>query len=140
MYEQTRYPHLLDQDAPILTAYLKQNGARYTQVDFDVRIGLGRDPGPYFEINIRKMALDLSRRRIDALGQTPRGVEIIEVTGAAGTNTLGQLTAYATIYQSDHPTEPPPRLILAAASLQTDMQTAYTNAGIEIHLYPDAER
>jgi len=138
MHEQTRYPHLLDQDAPILTAYLKENGARYTSIEFDVRIGTGRDPGPDFETNIRKMGLDLSRRRIDALGHTPRQVEIIEVTGSAGTTTLGQLTAYAAIWQREHPDHTPPRLILAAATLQTDMHRPFTSAGVEIHLYPDA--
>jgi len=138
MYEQTRYPHLLDQDAPILSAYLKENGARYTSVEFDVRIGAGRDPGADFEDNIRKMGLDLSRRRIDALGQTPRGIEIIEVTGSAGTTTLGQLTAYAAIWQREHPDQKTPRLILAAATLQTDMHAPFVKAGVEIHLYPDA--
>ena len=138
MHEQTRYPHLLDQDAPVLTAYLKENGTRYSGVQFDVRIGTGRDPGQDFPENIRQMALDLSRRRIDALGQKPSSVDIIEVTGAAGTTTLGQLIAYKELYIKEYKPATPPTLVLAARSIQTDMHPAFTAAGIEIHLYPDA--
>jgi hypothetical protein len=129
---------MLDQDAPVLTAFLKQHGARYTSVAFDVRIGTGRDPGPEYEENIRTMGLDLSRRRIDALGQRPNTVDIIEVTNAAGTTTLGQLIAYKQLYIKDHAPQLAPNVILAARTLQTDMYPAFIAAGIEIHLYPDA--
>lgn len=139
MFEQARYPHLLDQDAPILTAYLKQHGHRYTNVQFDVRIGAGRDPGPDYPDNIRKDALDLSRRRIDALGHTPTHAEIIEVTDAAGTTTIGQLLTYYELYIQDHNPHTKPKLILAAHSLQTDMRPAYNALNIEVHLYPDAK-
>jgi len=138
VHEQVRYPHLLDQDAPILTAYLRENGRRYTQVDFDVRIGTGRDPGPDYPDNIRKMALDLSRRRIDALGRSPQSVDIIEVTTHAGTTTLGQLHAYAILYARDHRPTIPVKMILAAATIQTDLHAAFIAAGVEIHLYPEA--
>ena len=138
MHEQGRYPHLLPQDSPVLTAFLVENGNRYTRVDFDVRVGTGRDPGPDFDDNIRKDALDLSRRRIDALGHTANGVEIVEVTSAAGVTALGQLLTYNQLYQRDHATEKPPKLVLAARTLQTDMYHAYIGAGIEIHLYPSA--
>jgi len=129
---------MLDQDAPVLTAYLKELGARYTSVQFDVRIGTGRDPGPDFEDNIRQMGLDLSRRRIDALGHKPSSVDIIEVTNAAGVTALGQLIAYRELYIKHHAPTTPPTAILAARTLQTDMQPAYKAAGIELHLYPDA--
>lgn len=138
MFEQGRYAHLLPQDAPILSAYLKEHGADYQSVDFDVRVGTGRDPGPDYDANIRKMALDLSRRRIDALGRTKRGADIIEVTDAAGVTALGQLLAYGSLYMIDHPDEPQPRLIIAARTLQSDMFQAYRAAGIVIHLYPSA--
>jgi hypothetical protein len=138
MHEQQRYPHLLPEDALVLTAYLKQHGARYTHVAFDVPIGDGRDPGPDFDNNIRTMALYLSKRRIDALGHTPTEYHIIEVTSDAGTTTLGQLNAYYHLLQSTITTDTPVRRILAARRLQTDMILPYRANDIEIHLYPDA--
>lgn len=138
MHEQARYPHMLDQDAPILTAFLKEFGHRYTAVSFDVRVGTGRDPGPDFPENIRKDALDLSRRRIDALGHARDHVDIIEVTDAAGTTTIGQLITYQNLYIQDHHPDTRPSLILAARTLQTDMRPAFNALNIELHLYPDA--
>lgn len=138
MHEQKRYPHLLDQDAPVLTAFLLQHGHDYRQVDFDVRIGTGRDPGPDYDEYIRKMALDLSRRRIDALGTGPRGTDIIEVTSDAGMTALGQLIAYRTLWIREHPDLDRPRIVLAARSLQTDVLQAYKEMGVVMHLYPDA--
>lgn len=138
MFEQIRYPHLLPQDAPILSAYLKEHGSHYNSVDFDVRVGTGRDPGADYDDNIRKMALDLSRRRIDALGRGPQGVDIVEVTDAAGVTALGQLLAYGSLYIIDHPDDPQPRLVIAARTLQSDMFHAYRAAGIVITLYPGA--
>lgn len=140
MHEQTRYTHLLPQDAPVLTAFLSENGSRYSRVDYDVRVGAGRDPGPDFDANIRQMALDLSRRRCDAVGITDARVHIIEVTDTAGTTALGQLITYANLYAQDHPNAPQPHLIIAARSMQTDMSRAYAALGIEIRLYPDAPK
>lgn len=137
MYEQTRYPHMLDKDAPILSAYLKELGHRYHSVFFDVQVGNGRDPGPNYEDNIRNMALTLSRRRIDAIGYGRDRIDIIEVTDAAGTTTIGQLITYQELYQRDHRGGTTPTLVLAARSLQTDMRPAFTALGIELHLYPD---
>jgi hypothetical protein len=138
VHERTRYTHLLPHDAPILTAYLTEHGHRYTFIDFDLRVGAGRDPGPDFDNNIRMMALDLSRRRCDAVGWDGTTGTIIEVTNAAGTTALGQLITYANLYKQDHPNQTPPHLIIVARTMQTDMATAYTALGIEIQLYPNA--
>lgn len=121
-----------------MTAFLTEHGARYTHVEFDVRIGSGRDPGKDFADNIRKMGLDLSRRRIDCVGHTIKHAEIVEVTGAAGTTTLGQLLTYKRLYEIDNPSASPPKLVLAARSIQTDMHQPLEAAGVEIHLYPAA--
>jgi hypothetical protein len=138
MHEQARYPHLLDQDAPILTAYLLEHGHRYHTVFFDVQVGQGRDPGPDYQDNIRNMAIRLSRRRIDALGLGKDTVDIIEITEAAGTTAIGQLITYQELYIKGRPNTQTPRLIIAARSLQTDMQPPFDALDIEVHLYPDA--
>lgn len=83
------------------------------------------------------MGLDLSRRRIDALGLTKSNAHIIEITGDAGTTTLGQLLTYNHLYQLDHPAHQPPRLILVARSIQTDMLIPLHAHNIEIHTYPN---
>jgi len=138
MHERKTYPHLLDTDAPILTAFLKAYGSRYTQVIFDHRVGTGRDPGPAFEPHIRQMAIDLSQRRIDALGITPTEHHIIEVTDAAGTTAVGQLIAYEHLLRDQLPPDRSIKTILVARSVQSDMLPALKAIGAQILLYPDA--
>jgi len=61
---------------------------------YDVPVGPGRDPGDSFEDPIRKMALQLSKRRIDVVGILPDGVEIFELTQSAGLKSAGQAIVY----------------------------------------------
>jgi len=137
MHERRTYPHLLPGDAPILTEYLKRYGDRYTQVIFDHRIGNGRDPGPSYENNIRQMAIDLSQRRIDALGITPTEHHIIEVTDAAGTTAVGQLIAYKQLLQDQLTPGRTIKLVLVARSVQSDIRPALLTIGAEIHCFPE---
>lgn len=138
MHERNTYPHLLSQDAPVMTAYLTNYGHHYNHVDFDLRVGAGRDPGPQYDDNIRQMAFDLSRRRIDCVGYADDYTDIIEVTDAAGMTALGQLIAYKTLWLDDNHTAPEPKLILVARTIQTDMGPAFVAAGIVTYLYPEA--
>lgn len=61
---------------------------------YDVTVGPGRDPGDYFPESIRKMALHLSKRRIDVVGIRPDGVDIFELTQSAGLKAAGQAIVY----------------------------------------------
>jgi hypothetical protein len=61
---------------------------------YDVAVGEGRDPGADFPDNIRRMALRLSKRRIDVIGVLPGSVEIFELTQSAGLKTAGQAIVY----------------------------------------------
>jgi hypothetical protein len=61
---------------------------------YDVAVGPGRDPGDSFEDPIRKMALQLSKRRIDVVGVLPDGIDIFELTQSAGLKSLAQAIVY----------------------------------------------
>jgi len=61
---------------------------------YDVAVGPGRDPGDGFDDNIRQMALQLSKRRIDVVGIRPDGIEIFELTQSAGLKAAGQAIVY----------------------------------------------
>jgi hypothetical protein len=61
---------------------------------YDVAVGPGRDPGDSFPDPIRKMALQLSKRRIDVVGIRPDGVDIFELTQSAGLKSAGQAIVY----------------------------------------------
>lgn len=116
------YAHLLPVDVAVWERYLHRFATRYTHLEYDVRVGLGRDPGSPFDDTMRSMALDLSMRRIDAVGFTPERITVIEITHSAGMTALGQLRAYPTLYRLTYMPDLPLSTLLVAADLQSDIQ------------------
>lgn len=131
---RARYPHLLPQDAAVWDRFLALHGSEYITIDYDIRVGDGRDPGPETPDNLRSMALDLSMRRIDAVGDTGDQIHIIEITRVAGLKALGQLLAYPTLYATRFPTTKPIIPILVAESFDSDCKPAFDTHKIAYHL------
>lgn len=120
----SRIPHLIRADSDLLLQYLNSNEFFYSSLDYDIPVGEGRDPGPGFDPSIRKMAIDLSRRRIDCVAHATNVIHVIEVTQSAGLTALGQLIAYPQLYQSTY--RPTLKIVplLLTRSIQTDMTEA----------------
>ena len=113
------YPHLLTEDITVWERYLELHPDLYQSIEYDVRVGDGRDPGPDYADNIRQMALDLSRRRIDAIGHTNTDITLIEITRRAGLTAVGQLFTYPVLYAQSYPTTKPVKVLLVCERLAT---------------------
>lgn len=70
------------------------------------------------------MALDLSMRRIDAIGHTESELFIIEVTVSAGLKAIGQLITYPLLYQQTYNPTKPLHALLVTEALQPDVLPA----------------
>ena len=128
------YPHLLPDDIEIWERWLTLFGSNYTSFDYDVRVGNGRDPGPNFSSNIRQMGIDLSQRRIDAVGHQPGRITIIEITRAAGLKTIGQTMAYPVLYRHKFKPTKPLHSLIVCQSIQDDMETVLLTNKIETQI------
>ena len=73
------YPHLLPVDVPCWEWFLAKYANNFDMIDYDVRVGEGRNPGTEFPENIRTMAIDLSKKRIDAVAYMPDQIWAIEI-------------------------------------------------------------
>lgn len=128
------FPHLTELDSHLFHLYLEQFQPLYPNIDFDVRIGQGRDPGPDYDQNIRDMAITLSQKRIDAVGHFPDSIEIIEITHRASLKSIGQLTVYPILYQLTYfPTKPLIR-VLVTFSISEDLAAAAVNLPIDVRI------
>jgi hypothetical protein len=116
------FPHLLKDDVILWERFLASPHNVFTDFEYDIRVGDGRDPGPDFERNIRKMALDLSQRRIDAIGRTRTGITIIEISTSAGLTQVGQLLAYPSLYRQTYNFTGAINRLLVAQTLQSDIE------------------
>lgn len=85
-------------DVPIWDRFLDRYSSDFIGFDYDVRVGEGIDPPEGTAPNIRKMALDLTRKRIDAVGYQLGKIWIIEVKQRPGVGAVGQILTYVTLY------------------------------------------
>lgn len=119
------FTHLLPPDASLMASFLAANPTRYDNIDFDVRVGRGSDPGPDFPPTTRSLAVMLSQRRIDAVGYAEEFIDIIEVTVTAGLKALGQLIAYPLLYKSTFNPDRPVAPLLITAAFRPDVRTLF---------------
>lgn len=127
------YPHLLSVDVPVWEAFLTTHAPDFTIIDYDVRVGEGRDPGEDFEQNIRGMALDLSKRRIDAVGHLPGEIWIMEITTVADMRAIGQLITYPGLYRMTYRPAFPLIPVLICAKLDQDLQKVLAETPIRVY-------
>ncbi len=90
------YPHLLPEDVPVWERFLEAHGAEFFSIKYDVRVGKGRPLSENNTSNMKKMALMLSQRRIDAVALSRAGIHLIEITRRGDLKAIGQLESYPT--------------------------------------------
>lgn len=138
MASRNRYfPHLLDPDIDVWEEFLAKYKPEYDAFDYDVRVGTGRDPGTIVEDKYRRLGIELSKRRIDAVGHRSGGIDIIEITVYADLKALGQLMAYPELYQQTFATTLPLRPVLVCREIAPDLQPALNLNNILIRIFPD---
>ena len=130
------YPHLLPDDIELWERFLKVRGDQYDSFDYDIRIGKGRDPGTNVDSKIRRMGIELSQRRIDAIGHRPGSLTVIEITLSAGLKAVGQLLTYPDLYKLTYNPTLPVKTLLVAAEIQPDINQALIAHGIPWILLP----
>jgi hypothetical protein len=117
-----KYPHLLPQDVGVWELFLATHDQFFDTLDYDVRVGVGRPREDLPTPNMRRMATDLSQRRIDVVGHTANVRTIIEITHSAGLKALGQMHAYPPLYRATYPGDFPLKRLLVAGELQSDLE------------------
>jgi len=130
------YPHLLQADIDLWERFLKLHESEYNYFDYDVRIGKGRQAEEFHDTKIKKMALDLSMRRIDVVGYKPNVIEIIEITCFGDLKCLGQLLTYPQLYKETHHPVLPVTTLLLAEKLGADIEPVLIQNNYKYEVIP----
>jgi hypothetical protein len=134
--DRMRWPGMLPAEILIWREWMKAHGGENDSYEGNIRIGAGHDPGPTWPDYIRKMAIQNTQLRIDAVGYKGLGVTLYEVKRRAGASAVGQLLTYDAVWQQDHPGAPPPGLVLVTNQAQANVVPLLTKAGIRLDLVP----
>ena len=94
-----RFPHLLPKERVLWNLFLDKHMSEYEYFEYDVHVGQGVSLPSDIPPEIRRMALALSRKRIDVVGHQKTRIILFEIKPDAGLSCIGQLLAYLYLYK-----------------------------------------
>jgi len=94
-----KFPHLLAKEVVLWEKYLAKYQNDYTHFEYDVHVGKGVELGNETDPTLQKIALGLTRKRIDVVGHKEKSITLIEIKPDAGLSAMGQLMAYVYLYK-----------------------------------------
>jgi len=130
MPKNHKYPHLLPDDVIVWEQFLKEHDELFQVFDYDVRVGTGRPMPDLPTSNLRRMATDLSQRRIDVVAHDNNSRTIIEITHTAGLKAIGQMASYPILYRAKYPGDYKLKSLLVAGQLESDTAPVLDEAKI----------
>lgn len=98
-----RYPHMFPRDIAIWERFLAQYGARYAGFFYDTKVGTGANIKDGTSPNYARMVKELSRYRIDAVGENDNRLEVFEVKPNASASAIGQVITYVKLLEGELP-------------------------------------
>lgn len=134
--ERKDLPGMLPQEVAVFKAWWASNNAKFTDAQFNVRVGTGFDPGSAFSESVRKSAIDSTRKRIDALLYQGEQPYIVEVKYRAVPVVIGQILAYNLLFMRDHPQSLAPKLLLLCVLADDDTRYVLDQMGIPFEIVP----
>lgn len=132
--DRLQFPALLPAEIAVRRAWLRLHQTEYDRFEYNVRVGPGFDPGPGLHPNDRQMAIDNTRKRIDALAWQGSNPTIIEVKDRAGLSAIGQLMGYIVHWKIEHPNQINPKALLVANRLAPGVQEVLQAHGVMFEL------
>ena len=112
--------------------FLVAHPDRFTELEYDVRVGQGAEIPAGFTPSLNRMAEALTKQRIDAIGTSGADRTIVEVAPSAGTDSLGQLLVYRQLWASEHPGEVQPKLMLVTDVDRPDIRSVAQAEAVEL--------
>lgn len=98
-----KYAHLMPKDVKIWEKFIDANPRFFSEVEYDVKVGEGRNYSLFPEGPIRSDMEYLSKKRIDVVGFSGRDVYIIELKPKAGMSAIGQVLSLAELARDIFP-------------------------------------
>ncbi len=131
---RTHYPHMMADEARIWTKFLETTELKFEQITYDLHLGAGAPdiPGEPEFMGVLKSAV--TRKRVDAVGETADAIWIFEVKPRVGMSALGQLINYFELYQQEYRPVKPVKLAAIGEREAPDIRGTYELHAVNITL------
>lgn len=124
------YPHMFPLDKEIYNRFLAKFSSMYLGFQYDVTCGIVSERFPAWDDNYAKDAEVLSKLRIDAVGESPENMDIIEVKPRGNMAAMGQLLTYKKHYIDEYKPTKPVRMVLVCGVIDPNIVELATGYGI----------
>ena len=128
--KQLKYPHLGPEDTAIWSRFIEKNPDYYLEVDYDVKVGEGRDysdlPKDVYSEDLKY----LSKKRIDVVALRDNEIHVIEVKPSAGLSAIGQALGLANLYRVESPADKRIVPVIITDQLLPDMEALCLKMGV----------
>jgi hypothetical protein len=133
---QIQYPGMTYVESEITRAWINRHGAEYDEIAFNVRIGVGVDPGEEYTEEIRRMATLITQKRADITARAGDVHTLIEVKIRIAFGVIGQLIGYRELYKRIHPEAAAIKLLAIGRDVVPDAADIIQDQGIAIETFP----
>ena len=120
-YIQNHYPHMLAEDVRVWTKFLRTDAQRIKEVWYDIRVGQSVLLAEGASDMERKIALGLTRKRIDAVCSVEGGYWVVEVKPYANMYAMGQVMTYVRLFAQEYATPGELTPVLVCDSYDDDL-------------------
>ena len=100
--KQSKYSRLRPEDVAIWERFIDKYPAYYESVEYDFKVGSGREYPSHFGEVIKNGATEHSRKRVDVIGYKGNEIHVIEVKPNASGNALGQVVEYTVLFREQY--------------------------------------
>jgi hypothetical protein len=131
---RTHYPHMLADEARIWTKFLETTELKFERVIYDLHLGAGMAAAPGEPEFMKVLKSAVTRKRVDAVGETADTIWIFEIKPRVGMSALGQLINYFELYQQEYRPIKPVKLAAIGEREAPDIRATYGLYGVDIIL------
>ena len=129
---QKRYPHMLEGEATIWTRFLEQTDLEFDKIIYDLHLGEGQPFKPGEPPFMKDLRLAVTRKRVDAVGETESDIWIFEVKPRVSMSALGQLVTYFELYHAEYSPIKPVMLAAIGESQAPDIRPTFDLYAVNI--------
>ena len=125
-----KYPHLGPEDTAIWSRFIEKNPNHYKSVDYDVKVGEGRDYSSLPEDQYSEDLKYLSKKRIDVVAFVNGEIHVIELRPSAGLSAIGQALGLADLYRVIAPADKRVVPVVITDKILPDMEVLCVKMGV----------
>lgn len=125
---------MMADEARIWTKFLETTELKFEKVTYDLHLGTGAPAIPGEPEFMKALKSAVTRKRVDAVGETADAIWIFEIKPRVGMSALGQLINYFELYQQEYRPVKPVRLAAIGEREAPDIRATYALYGVDIIL------